>query len=97
MSRLRADVKKAWCQQLLLPREPTRTAGVGIVPSPRDRACVDFAYKLVGSLGEKGSAHTTLRENVSAARNSFTSGRKGVSTTQCSLAWVPGIIRPFEG
>ena len=51
---------------------------MGIAPSPRDRAYVDFAYKLVGSLGEKGSVHTTLRENVSVARNCFTSGRKGV-------------------
>jgi hypothetical protein len=55
-----------------------RRAGLGIAPSLRDRAYDDFAYKLVGSLGEKGSVYTTLRENVSAARNRFTSGRKGV-------------------
>ena len=53
---------------------------MGVTPSPRDRAYVDLAFKLVGSSGEKGSVHTTFGENVSVARNRFTSGRKGVLT-----------------
>ena len=75
------------------PGRPNRRAGLGIMPSPRDLACVDFAYKLVGSLGEKVSVHTTLRENVSAARNSFTSGRKGV----LALGFGCGFHSPFLG
>ena len=38
----------------------------------------DFAFKQVGSFGEKGSVDTTPREQVSGARERFTPGRKGV-------------------
>ena len=51
---------------------------MGIAPSPRDHANDDFAFKLVGPFGEKGSVDTTPREQVSGARERFTPGRKGV-------------------
>jgi hypothetical protein len=47
-------------------------------PPPRGRAHDDFASKLVGSLREKGSVHTTLREYVSVACNRFTPRCEGV-------------------
>ena len=50
---------------------------MGVVPSPRDHANDDFAYKLVGSFGEKGSVDTTPREHVSVARECLTPGRVG--------------------
>ena len=46
--------------------------------TPRDHAHDDFAFKLVGSFGEKGSVDTTQGEHVSEARERFTPGRKGV-------------------
>ena len=80
MPRPRASSRKARCQRLSLrigPSKATRRAGMGIVPSPRDHANDDFAYKLVGSFGEKGSVDTTPREHVSVARECLTPGRVG--------------------
>ena len=51
---------------------------MGIMSSPPDHAHDDFAFKLVGSFGEKGSVYTTPGEHVSGARERFTPGRKGV-------------------
>ena len=81
MSRPRASSGKARCQRLSLcigPNKAIRRAGLGIMPSPRDHAHDDFAFKLVGFFGEKGSVDTTPGEHVSGARERFTPGREGV-------------------